>query len=160
MVDHDIARAGIKGHHLASVFIGELEVSDAAYIKGHGRAVVAKCDEVEVLHQWRSRASEGMVERSELRDGVDVGQSRNDTRLGDEEAARIPAFHPLVDEAYAAAENKVFLLLPIRWLLINGLPVVANDINVSRGDASLGQQRVGGFRVESTGGVVKASHVE
>lgn len=50
MVDYDIVWVGIKGYYFVFVFIGELEVSDVVYIKGYGRVVVVKCDEVEVLY--------------------------------------------------------------------------------------------------------------
>src|ERR1700756_1408611 len=49
VVQHDIARPRIEGHHFRSIFVSKLAVGDAADIQGENGTNVAEGDIIEIL---------------------------------------------------------------------------------------------------------------
>lgn len=158
MVEHDVARAGVEGHHPAPVGVGELAIGDAADVQGENGADFAEGDEIEELHERRARSAERVFYGAELRHDRRVADRRDDRGFGDLQPARVGSVEPAADDVFVVGEELHALL--IRGLLIDRLAVEADHGQILRRDAGLAHQRTRRFGIERSGDIVQPAEFE
>jgi hypothetical protein len=153
MIDHDVTGAGIEGHHPAAVRMRQLAVGYTADIEGQNGADVAKGHVVQILHQRCAGSAQRMIHRSEMGHDMRVTLRRHDGGLADLKAAAIWPVEPARDQVLAVII--VAQQVMNRRLLINGLAVEADHLDVTRPQVVLAHEGAGRLGVNGAGEIVE-----